>query len=105
MRLAMQHPSISAVGADALFVSTLQRSDEPTARQVRQAVAAAIRVYGDQGCAARVAQEYGDHPETACARMRWARAVGGQAFGDAAPETARARKFAHRLAAHIGHAA
>ena len=27
------------------------------------------------GCAAEVAAEYGEHPETAARRMRWARAV------------------------------
>jgi hypothetical protein len=27
------------------------------------------------GCAGRVAQAYGEHPETAVVRMRWARAV------------------------------
>jgi hypothetical protein len=32
-------------------------------------------VFGIQGCAARVAQAYGDHPETAVLRMRWARAT------------------------------
>jgi hypothetical protein len=100
----MQHPSIGAVGADALFASALQRSDEPSARQVRQAVAVAIRAYGAEGCAGRVAQEYGDHPEAAAIRMRWACAVAGDALGEAAPEAPRARRLAHRLA-HIGHAA
>jgi hypothetical protein len=33
-----------------------------------------------------VAQEFGDHPETAAARMRWARAVAGEAFAEPAPE-------------------
>ena len=70
----------SAVWAHALFVSMLQRSDVPTAGQVRQAVAAAVCAYGRQGCAERVAQEFGDHPETAVARMRWARAVAGEVF-------------------------
>ena len=28
---------------------------------------------GAAGCAERVAQEFGDHPETAAVRMRWAR--------------------------------
>jgi hypothetical protein len=105
MRLMMRHPSISAVGADALFVSALQRSDEPSSRQVRQAVAAALRAYGAAGCTGRVAQEYGDHPEMAAARMRWARTAATEAFGEAAPEAARARKLAHRLVAHLGHAA
>jgi hypothetical protein len=101
----MRHPGISAVGADALFVSALQRSDEPSARQVRQAVAAAVRAYGAHGCAERVAQEYGDHPETAAARMRWARTTATKAAGDATPEAPGARKLAHRLVAHLGHAA
>jgi hypothetical protein len=63
-----------------LFVSVLQGSDEPDAGQIRKAVAAAVRAYGGRGCAQRVAQEFGDHPETAVARMRWALAVAGAAF-------------------------
>lgn len=59
--------------AAALFVSVLQRSDKPTPSQVRQAVRAATRAYGAGGCAARVAHEFGEHPETAARRMRWAR--------------------------------
>jgi hypothetical protein len=73
--------SISAVRADALFASALQRSDEPSAGQVRQAVAAAVGSLGDVGCAARVAQAYGEDPETAVARMCWARAAVASAFG------------------------
>ena len=71
----------SAVWADALFVSVMQRSDEPSGDQVRKAIAAAVRAYGDRGCAERVAQEFGDHPETAVSRMRWARAAVDEAFG------------------------
>jgi hypothetical protein len=81
MRPAMYHLSIRAARADAVFASALQRSAEPTAGQVRQAVAEAVCAFGSRGCAARVAQEFGDHPETAAARMRWARAVADQAFG------------------------
>ena len=73
MQSATYHLSITAARADALFASALQRSDEPSAEQVRQAVAAAVRAFGVRGCAARVAQAYGDHPETAALRMRWAR--------------------------------
>ena len=75
MRSTTHHLSISTARADALFVSALQRSQEPSAAQVQQAIAAAIREFGARGCAARVAQAYGEHPETAAARMRWARAV------------------------------
>jgi len=84
--------------ADALFVSGLRRCDEPGAAQVRQAIAAAIRAFGRSGCAGRVAQEFGDHPETAVIRMRWARAVAGAAFTESANEAGphavrRARAF------------
>ena len=72
--------------ADAVFVSRLQRGDEPSAGQVRQAVAASIRAFGYSGCAERVAQEFGDHPEMAVIRMRWARAVAREAFADSVPE-------------------
>jgi hypothetical protein len=74
MRSATYDLSTSAVRADALFASDLQRSDEPSADQVDQAIAAAVRALGVRGCAARVAQEYGEHPEAAVVRMRWARA-------------------------------
>jgi hypothetical protein len=70
----------SAARADALFASALQRSDEPTAGQIEQAIAAAIREFGDLGCAGRVAQEFGEHPETAITRMRWARSVSNQSL-------------------------
>jgi hypothetical protein len=75
MRSTTYHLSISTARADALFVSALQRSEEPSAARVRQAIAAAIREFGAQGCAALVAQAYGEHPEVAAPRMRWARAV------------------------------
>lgn len=66
--------NIDAARADALFASALQISDEPSAVQVRQAIDVATSMLGDLGCAARVAQEFGEHPETAVTRMRWARA-------------------------------
>ena len=64
MPSAPYHLSISAAQADALFASPRQRSDEPSARQVRQAIATAFAAYGVRGCAARVAQDYGEDPET-----------------------------------------
>ena len=65
----------SAVRADALFASALQRTDRPSPGQVRQAIAVAVARYGDSGCAARVAQAFGEHPETAVTRMRWVRTL------------------------------
>lgn len=75
MRSATSRLSISAARADALFASALQRSGEPGAAQIHQAIAASVRAFGTRGCAARVAQAYGEHPETAVPRMRWARAA------------------------------
>jgi hypothetical protein len=77
---AAHHLSIRASSADALFVSALQRSDNLSAGQIRQAIAAAIGAFGYSGCAGRVAQEFGDHPETAAARMRWARTLADEAI-------------------------
>jgi hypothetical protein len=67
--------SVRALQADALFASALQRSDEVNPGQIHQAIAVSLDAYGGAGCAGRVAQEFGDHPETAAARMRWARAT------------------------------
>lgn len=57
----------------ALFASGLQPSDAPAAETVAQAINSVIRRLGVRGCAARMAQEFGDHPDAAAARMRWAR--------------------------------
>jgi len=84
------HASAGAARADALFASALQRSDRPSPGQVRQAIAAAAARYGAAGCAARVAQAFGEHPETAVTRMRWARTTVAGVFGAVRPELARA---------------
>jgi hypothetical protein len=93
MRSAPCDLSISAARADALFASTLQGSDQPDAAQVKQAIVAATRAYGKLGCAARVAQEYGEHPETAVARMCWARTAVAGAFDGSTPEPPHAARF------------
>ncbi len=62
---------------EALFASPLQRSDALTAEAVADAISAAISMLGLGGCAGRLAQEYGDHPEAARERMQWARQVIG----------------------------
>jgi hypothetical protein len=70
MRSATYDLTISTARADALFASTLQRSDEPSAAQIHQAIAWAVAAFGIRGCAVRVAQAYGEHPETAVLRMQ-----------------------------------
>jgi hypothetical protein len=64
MQTSIYPPTTSSVRADALFVSALQRSDQPSAGEVRTAIATVVRAYGGRGCAQRVAQEFGDHPDT-----------------------------------------
>jgi len=64
--------SLDAVRAEALFASSLQSTDHPAPEQVRDAVTATLRRWGVQGCAACVAGEFGDHPDVAVVRMRWA---------------------------------
>ncbi len=55
----------------ALFASGLQRSDAPTAAMAADAITATVRRFGVPGCASRMAQEFGDHPDAAAERMRW----------------------------------
>ena len=64
-----------SIRAEALFASTLQPSDRPAADEVRRAVTGTLRRLGSRGCAAQVAGEFGDHPETAVPRMTWALAM------------------------------
>ena len=67
--------TFEGVRAEALFASTVQPSGSPSPDQVRRAVAAALQRLGVRACAARVAGEFGDHPDTAVARMSWALAT------------------------------
>ena len=74
---ATTHPGVPArgtmtgAGRVALFASALQRSDAPTAAMAAEAITATVRRFGIHGCLSRMAQEFGDHPDAAAARMRW----------------------------------
>jgi hypothetical protein len=61
--------------AEALFASVLQPSDAPAPEAVRTTVTRTILRLGSDGCAGSVAQEFGDHPDTAVRRMTWVRAL------------------------------
>ena len=69
----MTRLNVNDARCEALFVSGLQRSDSPDATALAELIRAAVRQYGVRGCADRMAQEFGDHPEAAAARMRWIR--------------------------------
>ena len=64
---------MSTAWSEALFASWLQPSDAPTADTVAAAISRTVRQFGSQGCAGRMAQEFGDHPDAAAERMRWVR--------------------------------
>ncbi len=72
------------VRTEALFVSDVQRSQEPTPELIRTIVTAVVDRLGETGCAELVAQEFGEHPDCAPGRMRWARTQVERAFQAAA---------------------
>jgi hypothetical protein len=65
---------------EALFASSLQKSDKASPAMATAAICDTIRELGSDGCADRMAQEFGDHPEEARNRMRWARELVGEAM-------------------------
>jgi len=72
-QLAVIRMNVDDARCLALFASGLQPSDALTAETTAQAIDRAIRRLGVRGCVARMAQEFGDHPDAAASRMRWAR--------------------------------
>ena len=67
--------TFEAARAGALFASTLQPSGSHSPGQIRRAVAATLQRLGVRGCTEQVAGEFGDHPDSAVARMSWALAT------------------------------
>ncbi len=78
--LTITRPRLTGLQCEALFVSGLQRSAAPTPDTVTEAISGAVRRFGAGGCAGRMAEEFGDHPETAAARMRWVRQILAQSL-------------------------
>lgn len=72
--------AVADLRAEALFASHLQPSDRPSLALVRDVVYAQVFQLREDGCAACVAQECGDHPESAAQRMRWCRRMVAEAF-------------------------
>jgi hypothetical protein len=84
--LATASPTLTLppnTAAAALFASNLQKSDRPSAAARAAAIRRALAEFGEAGCIARMAQEFGDHSDTAVPRMRWCRkaVAGRKSFG------------------------
>jgi hypothetical protein len=72
---------VCTAGAYAVFTSDLATGSHPDRREVNAVVRAEIRRHGGAcGCVASVAYAYGEHPEAAAPRMRWARDLAETAF-------------------------
>jgi hypothetical protein len=72
-----------AARAAALFASDLPSGTHPQMPAVDAAIAGAVRSWGGtRGCVATLATAYGDCPETAVPRMRWAREVVQTIYGN-----------------------
>jgi hypothetical protein len=80
-QLAVTRPNVNDARCEALFASGLQPSDAPTAGMVAEAITGTVRRFGTGGCAGRMAQEFGDHPDAAAERMRWVRQLAILAAG------------------------
>jgi hypothetical protein len=74
-RIAMTGLTPNDERCEALFASALQRSDALNVEAIIQAIGQTVSALGRSGCASRMAQEFGDHPEAASERMQWARQV------------------------------
>ena len=73
---------ILAARSAALFASDLPAGSRPSAPVVDAAIARAVLACGGtRGCVATMAAAYGDYPETAAPRMRWARGVVETVYG------------------------
>ena len=61
-RLWLAQPTAREARSEAVFASTLQPSDTPTADMIASAISRAVQRLGTRGCAETMAQEFGDHP-------------------------------------------
>jgi hypothetical protein len=67
---------LSTARAEALFVSDLPAGVRVGRSEVDATIRATVRARGGvRGCAAEMAAAYGERPETAVARMSWARTL------------------------------
>ncbi len=84
----MARLNVNDARCEALFVSGLQRSDVLTPEALAEVIRRNVRQFGIAGCLSRMAQEFGDHPEAAAARMRWIRPLVSGIYAPAASRPA-----------------
>lgn len=65
--------AVNDARAEALFASWHDPSECLTTADIESIVRDAVKRLGVRGCAGCVAFEFAEHPETALARMLWAR--------------------------------
>ncbi len=85
----MTRLNVNDARCEALFASVLQRTDAPAPEALGEVISRTVRSFGIAGCAARMAQEFGDHPEAAASRMRWIRQLVGGMYAPGAERPAR----------------
>jgi hypothetical protein len=68
----------------ALFVSDTPCTSDPDDATVRATVSATLQRLGADECYARAAEVFGDRPDVALDRIRWARSVCARAMATAA---------------------
>jgi hypothetical protein len=90
----MTRLNVNDVRCVALFASELQRSDAPGPEALAEVIRRTVRRFGIAGCASRMAQEFGDHPDAAAHRMRWIRQLSDEPPVPAVSAT-RARGLSH----------
>jgi hypothetical protein len=78
----MSEQMLSLARAQALAVSERSTASALDRGSVDAAIRTTVRALGGvSGCVAALAQEFGDHPDTAPLRMRWARATVARVYG------------------------
>jgi hypothetical protein len=76
MATTMYTDPVTAACAEALFTSDRTTGARLLPDEIATLILSAVARYGSvRGCAAEVAAAYGEHPETAVPRMRWALSV------------------------------
>jgi phosphoribosylamine-glycine ligase len=70
----MTRQILAIARTEALALATVSRNEPLDRAAADKAIRASIRTHGGtRGCAAALAEAYGDYPETTCPRIRWAR--------------------------------